>query len=147
MRKTLFVMFLLYSSSSLAIIYHWTNQQGVQQYSQAPPRDKSIPSEKIHIKKHFNDNALPSNSFQQSADAIARSNAERKAASDKANKQIEQQQLADNICRRTKQSLSSLELSGNRRYKDADGNYLRLDEEAKNKQRQKLNEQIEKNCH
>ena len=146
MRKTLFVMFLLCSSSSLAVIYHWTNQQGVQQYSQAPPRDKSISSEKIYIKKHFNDTELPVISLQQSADAIAKSNADRKIASDKFDQQLIQRRLMDNVCHRAKLSLAALELSGNRLYKDASGSYLRLDEEAKNIQRQKLNKQIEENC-
>jgi len=146
MRKALFVIFLLYSSSSLAVIYHWTTHEGVQKYSQSPPRDKSISSEKIYIKKHFNDSDVPNTSLQQSADAIAKSNAERKIASDKLDQELVQQRLMNDICHRAKQSLAALELSGNRLYKDASGDYLRLDEEAKNKQRQKLNKQIEENC-
>jgi len=146
MHKTSLVIYLLYSSSSLALIYDWTSPNGVQQYTQSPPRDSSISSEKIYIKKHISDSELPSESIQQSADAIAKSNAERKATSDKFTQQIKQLELMRANCLRAKKSLSALELGGNRMYKDAEGNYLRLNEEAKAKQREEIKKQIKENC-
>jgi len=146
MRKTLLVMFLLYSSSSLAIIYHWVNQQGVQQYSQTPPRDKSIPSERVYIKKHIKDEDMPSESLEQSAETIAESNAERKTISDELNQKFQRLQIMAENCKLAKLSLVDLERGGNRLYKDANGDYQRLDEAAKNKQRKQLNAVIDENC-
>jgi len=146
MRQALFVIFLLFSTPNIAKIYHWTDQQGAQHFSQTPPRDKSILSEKIHIKKHRHEAQQAKESLQESANAIAKSNAERKAANDEIKQQIKHQRLMANNCQQAKQSLSALTLSGNRKYKDASGNYQRLDEKAKNKQRKRLNTLIKENC-
>ncbi|OUR82172.1 hypothetical protein A9Q82_07455 [Cycloclasticus sp. 46_120_T64] len=146
MRHTLVIICLLYSSANLSAIYHWTNQQDVPQYSQSPPRDRSIPRQKIHIKKHISQEQTAGQSLQQSADAIAQSNAERQAAHDETRQRAEQQQQMKENCANIRQSLAALELSGNRSYKDGEGNYRRLSESDKDKRRQQLNASLEKNC-
>jgi len=137
---------LLFITNSQAGIYKWNNEHGTRQYTQSPPRDKSIHIEKIIYKKYFNKSVTPSQSMQDDADEIARSNAKRQAAIDKAEHQNQQQQLARKSCQRAKQSLTSLDFGGNRLYKDAEGNYHRFNTEEKERKRELLNEIILNNC-
>lgn len=147
MRYVLFIsLSLLAITNSQADIYKWNDEHGTRQYTQSPPRDKSIYIEKIKYKKYLSKSETPSHSTQDEADEIGRSNAKRQAATDKAVHQNQQQQLARDSCQRAKQSLAALDFGGNRLYKDAEGNYHRFNTEEKKHKREQLKEVILNNC-
>jgi hypothetical protein len=129
-----------------ATIYQWTDQQGQLHYSQTPPPNKSIESKKITIRNSTVTGDKPHPSIQDSANEIAKSNAERKAANEKIQQDARANRAMQERCSTSKKNLAELDYGGNRLYKDADGNYSRFSAEDKNQQREQLNAFINENC-
>ena len=146
MYRSLTVLFyLLFATIGHAAIYKWADENGNTSYGQAPPRN--IISQEITIKSApVETTGKPQKSIQDSADEIAKSNAERKASTDKTTQKAQQQRLLQDQCANAKKELSTLGIGGNRLYKDSDGNYSRINEDDKNQQRQKLSAFIHENC-
>ncbi|MBQ0725638.1 MAG: DUF4124 domain-containing protein [Cycloclasticus sp.] len=140
-----FIFFL--SSNALAAIYKWTDDQGNTSYGQTPPRDKSLKLEKLNTKRSPSVPVDRLKSLQDSANEIAKSNAERAAANNKAAELVREKQRIAKECSQAKQALAALDLGGNRLYKDSEGNYSRLTQEDKSQQRQSLSLAIEETCH
>ncbi len=139
-----FVFFL--SGNTLAAIYKWTDEQGITSYSQTPPRDKNLQLEKINTKRGPSVPVDRLKNLQDSANEIAKSNAERATANNKAAALVREKQRIAEECSQAKRALAALDLGGNRLYKDSEGNYARLTEEDKAQQRQSLNLAIEEAC-
>ena len=127
-------------------IYQWVDDQGRMQYSQQKPHGKSLEPQKITIKTSRPADNKQLKSIQDSANEIARSNAARKAASDKALQETQEARLAQEKCATSKKNLSDLDYGGNRLYKGADGRYSRFTPEDKKQQREQLNSFINENC-
>ncbi|MEW4983939.1 MAG: DUF4124 domain-containing protein [Cycloclasticus sp.] len=148
MYRTLMVcIFLLSSSLTHATIYHWVDEQGTTNYGQTPPKNKSIARQKIVVKSQtVVESQQAQQSIQDSANEISKSNAERKAASDKRQQEVIKQARRQERCETSKENLAQLDYGGNRLYKDAEGNYARFTAEDKNLQREQLNAFINENC-
>tara|TARA_R110002095_G_scaffold44995_4_gene40450 strand:- start:2926 stop:3375 length:450 start_codon:yes stop_codon:yes gene_type:complete len=147
-RFLIFCIFLFFNGLGHAAIYHWIDEQGGSHYSQRPPRDKTIISQKIVFKTiatAFDQQAQPT--IQDSANEIAKSNAERQATHEKTQQEAKENSRLQERCATSKKNLLELDFGGNRLYKDADGNYSRLDAEDKNQQRAQLNAFINENCY
>ena len=146
-RALMFCFCLLFASLAHTTIYYWVDHQSNTHYSQRPPQDKSLAAKKIFIKPSGTiDSNKPLTSIQDSANEIAKSNAERKAANDKILQQSTDHKRLQEQCEATQKSLEELDYAGNRLYKDSDGNYSRLSSEEKATQRQKLNDFLKDNC-
>ncbi|MEO1889517.1 MAG: DUF4124 domain-containing protein [Cycloclasticus sp.] len=126
-------------------IYKWVDAQGNTHFSQQPPRNKNITPQRIIIKTDYKE-GLSLKALIDSANEIAKSNAERKAANDKVRQNADKQRLAQERCETSKKNLAELDYGGNRLYKDADGNYSRFSAKDKTQQREKLNAFINENC-
>ncbi|MEH6502904.1 MAG: DUF4124 domain-containing protein [Cycloclasticus sp.] len=147
MFRPLIILFIFFfAASSQAAIYQWTNEQGNIAYGKTPPRDKTIKRQEVSTKTPKVDAVKQAKSIEESANEIAKSNASRKAAIDKAAQAAQDKRLVEEDCTRANKALSALALGGNRLYKDSEGKQARLSEEDKNLQRQKLNAFINENC-
>jgi len=147
-RALMFCCCLLFAHFAHATIYYWVDHQGNTHYGQRPPQDKSLVAKKVFIKSSgIFDAEKTLTPIQDSANAIAASNAERKAANDEALRQANDERRLQEHCDATQKSLEKLDYGGNRLYKDADGNYSRLSYEEKTKQRQKLEAFLQDNCY
>ena len=147
-RALIFCFCLLFTHLAHTAIYHWVDHQGNTHYGQRPPKDKSITANKVFIKSSgIFDDEKTLTPIQDSANKIADSNAERKAANDEAVQQANNKRRLQEQCDATKKNLEELDYGGNRLYKDADGNYSRLSPEDKTKQRQKLDAFLQDNCY
>ncbi|MDX2425335.1 MAG: DUF4124 domain-containing protein [Cycloclasticus sp.] len=136
----------LFTSNSHAAIYQWTDEQGSVAYGEKPPQDKTIKTQKILLKSPEISEVKQTRSIQDAANDIAKANAEREAAIDTANQSAEDEKFMQEECARANKALSSLDLGGNRLYKDSAGNYARLSDDDKSLQRQNLNAFIDENC-
>lgn len=145
-RCLIFSFIFFFSSNTLAAIYKWTDEQGITSYGQTPPRDKSIKLEKLNTKRSPPVSVDRLKSLQDNANEIAKSNAERAAANNKAAELAREKQRIAEECSKAKQALAALDFGGNRLYKDSEGNYSRLTEETKTQQRQNLSLAIEETC-
>lgn len=88
-RFLIFCIILFFNGLGHAAIYHWIDEQGGTHYSQRPPRDKTIISQKIVFKSMATAfDQQPQPTIQDSANEIAKSNAERQAAHEKFNKKL-----------------------------------------------------------
>ena len=150
MRLTLLliVFTMIFCSPNYAAIYKWVNEQGVTSFTQQPPKNKDTPFQKIKVKATApNDNYAEDNT---SANKNARKAKE--ISLKKAQEVARQEQIKDGSedlkkhCALAKKSLVSLNMGGNRLYKDSDGNYLRLDEESKEQKRQEISQFLADNC-
>jgi len=147
-RALMFCFCLLFANLAHTAIYYWVDHQGNTHYGQRPPKDKSLTAKKVFIKSSgIIDSEKVLTSIQDSANAIATSNAERKAANDEALRLANDERRLQEQCDATQKSLEELDYGGNRLYKDADGNYSRLSYEEKTKQRQKLEAFLQDNCY
>lgn len=147
MFRPLIIFFIFFfAASSQAAIYQWTNEQGNIAYGQTPPRDKTIKRQEVSTKTPKVDAVKQAKSIEESANEIAKSNAARKAATDKATQNAQDKRIAEEDCSRASKTLAALDLGGNRLYEDSEGKRTRLSEEDKNLQRQKLNTFINNNC-
>ena len=147
-RALMFCYCLLFTSLAHTTIYYWVDHQGNTHYGQRLPQDKSLSATKVFIKSSgVFDAEKTLTPIQDSANAIAASNAERKAANDEILQQANNIRRLQHQCEATKKNLEELEYGGNRLYKDANGNYSRLSSEEKTQQRQKLEEFLQDNCY
>lgn len=148
MYRALIICFcLFFAHSSYAAIYKWVNEQGNTHYGQRPPRDKNIDVKKVFVKSSgIIDSEKDPTSIQDSANEIAKSNADHKAANDKIQQQANEKRRLQERCETSKKNLAELDYGGNRLYKDADGNYSRLSPDDKTKKREELNTFINENC-
>ncbi|MBL4744064.1 MAG: DUF4124 domain-containing protein [Cycloclasticus sp.] len=144
-RILFFSLCLIISSTSFAAIYHWVDLEGTTNYSQRPPHNKSIPSQKIIINPPAA-YTQPQISIQDSANEIAKSNTARKEANDKIQQQAAGERAMRERCNTSRNNLAELDYGGNRLYKDAEGNYARLSAEDKTQQREQLQAFINENC-
>ena len=146
-RALIICLLLLFANISYAAIYQWIDEHGNTHYGQLAPRDKNIDAKKIFVKpSRVIDNEQTSTPIQDSANEIAKSNADRKAANDKIQQQANEKRRLQERCETSKKNLAELDYGGNRLYKDADGNYSRLSPDDKTKKREELNTFINENC-
>lgn len=140
----LFSLILIFTTSaSYSAIYEWTNKQGNTAYTQTPPGDKNIDSKKIEIKAQ----GINKNVRSYQAPAEMTTEAPTETLSEEKSKQIaEGKKLLLEQCSNAKKALESLDLGGNRLYKDNEGNYLRLTEKDKKQRRDNLSSFITEHC-
>jgi len=150
MRLTLLLIIftLIFCSPNYAAIYKWTNEQEVTSFTQQRPKNKSISFEKLKVRPiPFIGNDDEDNSSTESnakkADELGIKKAEE--ASPHKQTKADREELKRR-CAIAKQSLINLSRGGNRLYKDANGEYLRLDEESKNQKRREISQFLTDNC-
>lgn len=127
-------------------IYKWIDTQGNTHFSHVAPHNKSISLEILMIKTDGRE-GLSLKALIDSAEQIAKSNAERKASNDKIRQEVEKQRLVQEQCETRKKNLAELDYGSNRLYKNSEGDYSRLSAEDKRQEREKLSAFINENCH
>jgi len=150
MRLTLLliVFTLIFCSPNYAAIYKWVNQQEVTSFTQQRPKNKSISFEKINVAPMplIGDVDEVKSSTEKNAKKTDELSIKKtKEASPKEQTKADREVLKRR-CATAKQSLINLNRGGNRIYKDANGNYLRLDEESKNQKRREISQFLTDNC-
>jgi len=150
MRLTLLliVFTLIFCSPNYAAIYKWTNKQEVTSFTQQRPKNKSISFEKLNVRPiPFIGNADEGNSRTedntQKTDELSIKQA--KEVVPQKQTKADREELKRR-CAIAKQSLVNLSRGGNRLYKDANGEHLRLDEESKNQKRREISQFLADNC-
>ncbi|ORU92742.1 MAG: hypothetical protein A6F71_08780 [Cycloclasticus sp. symbiont of Poecilosclerida sp. M] len=148
MRSTLLLTILLLSSSfAHTEIYTWTNAEGKTVFSQTLPRDKSIEADKVEIKTPLFDTTTKSTAPDNNVkDSDVDEETDEPISEEDAERIAEGKKLIKEQCNNAKSDLSSLELGGNRLYKDSKGNYLRMTEEEKANRRKNMNAFISEHC-
>jgi len=146
----LIVFLLVFCSPNYAAIYKWVNEQGFTSFTQQPPKNKSIPFKKIKVKTTPPIDGYDEETIRAKMDAQKTKSEElslKQAQKDAKQKQVKagSEELKKH-CAIAKKSLANLNQGGNRLYKDADGSYLRLDEESKDQKRQEITQFLTDNC-
>lgn len=137
----------LLCSPVYAAIYEWLDEHNTITFSQKKPTQKNIPYKKlkdtqpsfIGSKKNPSSTSTAPNTSSDIAQKFAEKRALRKQA-------ISDKQALKKNCADARASMTDLERGGNPLYRDAKGNYLRLDQASKQAKRDTLNQFLSDNC-
>jgi len=148
MRLSILILFtlVLFSSYSHSAIYEWTNKQGNQAYTQAPPSDRSIASKKLVVRSQkVIESIEPVETPDDITDANPADDTNETSPEKDAKRIAEGKKLLKEQCNNAKSAIAGLE-GGNRLYKDSKGNYLRMTEKEKAKRRKNINNFMDEHC-
>lgn len=138
-------LLLLPLSSAQATIYKWVDDEGITQYTQARPVDRAstivprpVPSDLSS--KEARESLLKN---QQKLEEWSQQRKEKKLQ--QKIDVVKQEQLIQQ-CRQARIDLANLGNAARQRFRTAEGEYIRLSEEQRNRFKQQLRDKIEKNC-
>lgn len=133
-------------TSAHATMYRWTDENGVTVYSQSPPPS----GDAVRLKKQRAPSTETTKAAQehlrlQREQAFDEEEARKKADAERAKKETEQAQRAEN-CTAAQENLAKFQNLGPRMIQTADGRFLRLSEDEIETQITKAQGQIDANC-
>lgn len=146
-RLFVFVILTISVLTAQAAIYKYTDEEGNTKFSQTRP-SASTEFEKIENKRYYPDekSSEEGKTLIQQADKISKENAERDAARQKAEQDAKALREKQSQCATARQSLIELSYGGNRLYKDENGEFQRVTDEARKEKSDQINAFIQSNC-
>ena len=157
--KTLFVpgslmalsvfVFALNSSSASAEVYKWTDENGVTHYSQTPPPDGQEAEIQDLPESHEGVNPNPGTEASQigsEGEELSTADLRRQELADSRKARAEEQAATEALCLDTEQLLAQLEPSRRVFYTNEDGETVRMDDEKRVAEVQRLKDIQSDHC-
>ena len=139
------IVILSFQSTSYAQAYKWVDENGQTHFSQQAPADR----EADVIKTRPGPKVAPAQSQQAVDDLINKQKIDVKAkeqAKIKQQQQAEQAKIKSKNCDIAKSNLTSYQTNPNGKTKNAEGEYIRVDEIERQNRMKQLKQDIQKHC-
>lgn len=125
--------------------YKWIDENGVVSYSQTPPASEE--AQKLSIKAPSSNNSATANDeLKRLRQRLEDLREDRQLATESAEKEQQVSEKKKSNCEAARKNLQSLQTSGNRLMKTADGSYMRLIESEREKRIQEAKDQVKAYC-
>ncbi len=126
-------------------IYKWVDDSGEVHYTQKPPPNRET-QELKPPPAPTGDPAAISDKLKEQVDAMEKRQTEKREGASDAKQWVEIQKIRRENCATAGRNLAMLQQGGNRAYRTADGQVVRLTDEDRQQRIDEANRQIEENC-
>ena len=127
-------------------MYKWTDDEGEVHYTQYPPPGRASEAMRPPPPLPAQSAQSADTKLQEQLETIKQQDAQQQQNIAEQKQQAEIQKIRKQNCETARQNLVNLQRGGNVRYRDADGQVVRLTEEERQKRIEETNAQIKENC-